>query len=73
MGLGFSNLIGDGCVGLIGLFWVSVGLRISSLCGFDQVFLGFRGGVDLISFLWVSKGLGFSCDGGGVCCFGKWV
>ena len=30
-------------------------------------------GVGLISFLWVSMGLGFSGDGGGVCCFGKWV
>ena len=29
-------------------------------------------GVGLISFLWVFMGLGFSGDGGGVCCSGKW-
>ena len=29
-------------------------------------------GVGLISFLLVFMGLGFSGDGGGVCCFGKW-
>ena len=47
MGLGFSSLISDGYVGLIGLFWVSVGLDISNLIG--------DGGVDLIGFFWVSK------------------
>ena len=44
--------------------------------GFSR-FLGLdligNSGVGLISFLWVSMELGFSGDGGGVCCFGKWV
>ena len=47
MGLGFSSLIGDGYVGLIGLFWVSVRLGISGLIG--------NGGVGLIKFFWVSR------------------
>ena len=33
----------------------------------------YNSGVGLISFLWVSMGLGFSGDGGGVCYFRKWV
>ena len=61
MGLGIFGLISDGGVGLIEFFWVSgLGLIDNS-------------GVGLISFLWVSLGLGFSDNGGGVCCFGKWV
>ena len=45
MGLGFSSLIGDGYVDLIGLFWVSMGLGISGLIG--------DAGVGLIRFFWV--------------------
>ena len=40
MGLGFSILIGDGYVVLIGLFWVFLGLGISGLIS--------NGGVGLI-------------------------
>ena len=45
MRLGFSNLINNGCVGLIWLFWVSMRLSIFSLIG--------DGGV--VEFSWVSE------------------
>ena len=41
------GLIDNGGVGLIGFFWVFMGLGFSSLIG--------DGGVSLIGFLWVSK------------------
>ena len=54
------GLISNGGMGLIKFFWVFGGLIDNS-------------GVGLISFLWVSMGLGFFGDGGGICCFRKWV
>ena len=46
VGLGISGLIGDGGVGLIGFFWVfGSGFDRQRWCGFDYVFLGFRGWV----------------------------
>ena len=45
MGRVFLGLMGDGYVGLIGLFWVSMGLGIFGLIG--------DGVVGLIRFFWV--------------------
>ena len=53
------GLIGNGGVGLIGFFWVFVGLGFSILIG--------NGYLVLIGLFWVFMGLGISClinDGG---------
>ena len=72
--------LGWGVTGLIRFFWV-FGVWFdrqwwcvwSGFSGFLRLGLIGNSGVGLISFLWVSMGLGFSGDGGGVCYFGKWV